>query len=113
MEDRARPAPRRSPVWKLAEANARLSDIVRLAAAGQPQRVAVDGREAVVIVAARDFDRLRAQSEAPNLHHLLSQSPLSQMGFEHGPIAGPVREVDIDSPPVGRQRPSERPPGSR
>lgn len=95
MEDRARPAPRHSPVWTLAEAKARLSDIVRLAAGGRPQRVAVDGREAIVIVAKTEFDRLRAQSEAANLHHLLSQSPLSQIGFEHGPIAGPVREVDI------------------
>lgn len=40
-------------------------------------------------------DRLQAPSGAPSLHHLLSRSPLSRLEFEHGHIAGPVREVDV------------------
>ena len=95
MADHVPPAPAPSPVWKLGEARARLSEVVRLAVAGQPQRITVNGRDAVVVVATREFERLRAPSGAPNLHQLLSRSPLSRLEFEHGPIAGPVREVDI------------------
>ena len=39
--------------------------------------------------------RRKAPSGAPSLHHLLSRSPLSRLAFEHGHIAGPVREVDV------------------
>ena len=95
MADHVPPAISPSPVWKLSEAKARLSEVVRLAVAGQPQRVTAHGRDAVVIVATKEFDRLQATSGAPKLHQLLSRSPLSRLEFEHGPIAGPVREVEI------------------
>lgn len=94
MSDRVRPS-LPAPVWKLGEAKARLSEVVRLAAGGQPQRVTVNGRESVVVVATHEFDRLQAPTAAPNLHQLLSRSPLSRLEFEHDPIAGPVREVDV------------------
>ena len=83
------------PVWKLGEAKAKLSKVVRLAAAGRPQQVTVSGRDAVVVVSTDEFDRLRAASAAPTLHQLLSRSPLNRLEFEHEPIHGPVREVDI------------------
>ena len=54
MPEPARP-PRTAtaePAWKLGDARARFSEVVRLAAAGEPQRVAVRGRTAVVVVAA-------------------------------------------------------------
>ena len=94
MADHVPPAAFSSPVWKLSEARAKLSEVVRLAVAGQPQRITVNGRDAVVVVATREFERLRAPSGAPNLHQLLSRSPLSRLEFEHGPIAGPVRDAD-------------------
>ena len=83
------------PVWKLGEAKAKLSKVVRLAAAGRPQQVTVNGRHAVVVVSTDEFDRLRAASVSPTLHELLSRSPLNRVEFEREPIHGPVREVDI------------------
>ena len=83
------------PVWKLGEAKAKLSEVVRLAAAGQPQRVTVNGRNAVVVVSTDEFDQLRAAGSASTLHDLLSRSPLSRLTFERASIRGPVREVDI------------------
>ena len=81
--------------WKLAEAKARFSEVVRLAAAGQPQRVTVRGRNAVVVVAADEFDRLRTQRAATTLHDLLSQSPLASLEFGGDSVRSPVREVDF------------------
>ena len=85
----------RVPHWKLGEAKARFSEVVRLAAAGQPQRVTVHGRNAVVVVAADEFDRLRAQRAAASLHELLSKSPLNRLEFGGETVRSPVREVDI------------------
>ena len=44
--------------WKLEDAKARFSEVVRHARADGPQRVSVRGRDAVVIVSAEEFDRL-------------------------------------------------------
>jgi prevent-host-death family protein len=81
--------------WKLGEAKARFSEVVRLAAAGQPQRVTVRGGSAVVVVAADEFDSLRARHSAPSLHDLLSGSPLNRLEFGSGSIRSPVREVEL------------------
>lgn len=50
-----------TPGWKLEDAKARFSELVRRARSAGPQRVTVRGRDAVVIVAAEEFDRLRAR----------------------------------------------------
>ena len=42
--------------WKLQDAKARFSELVRLARAGEPQRVTVRGEDAVVIVSAEAFE---------------------------------------------------------
>ena len=81
-------------VWTLGEATARLSEIVRLAVAGQPQRITVHGKDAAVIVATDAFEALRAHKNSASLHELLSQSPLSRMKFEAEGIRSPVREVE-------------------
>ena len=83
------------PDWKLGEAKAQFSKVVRLAAAGRPQRVTVRGGNAVVVVAADEFDRLRARKTAPSLHDLLSRSPLTRLEFGGEAVRGPVREVDF------------------
>ena len=83
------------PGWKLAEAKAKFSEVVRLAASGWPQRVTVHGKDVVVIVAAGEFDSLRARETAPGLHELLSQSPLNRLEFGSKGQRSPVREVDL------------------
>lgn len=47
--------------WKLEDAKARFSEVVRQAQADGPQRVSVRGRDAVVIVSVEEFDRLARQ----------------------------------------------------
>lgn len=43
-------------VWKLQDAKARFSELVRRARAGEPQQVTVHGKEAVVIVDPERFE---------------------------------------------------------
>ena len=73
------------PRWKLEEAWARFNEVARLAAAGQPQWMTVHGRDAVVVVGADKFDRLRALAET-SLHGFLSRSPLNRLAFGGEPV---------------------------
>lgn len=81
--------------WKLGEAKAKFGAVVRLAASGRPQRVTVRGKDAVVVLAASEFERLCARGESVSLHGLLSRSPLSRLDFDVEPTKSPVREVDL------------------
>lgn len=85
----------RYPNWKLEDAKARLSEVVRLAREQTPQRITVRGEDAVVIISAQDFAKLLPLLEQPSLHALLSQSPLSQLDFSPSPgVQSPVRNVE-------------------
>jgi len=44
--------------WKLEDAKARFSEVVRRAATGGPQLVTVRGREAAVIIAPEEYEQL-------------------------------------------------------
>ena len=55
--------------WKLEDAKARFSEVVRRARGRGPQRVTVRGRDAVVVLAAEEFDRL---SPAPVREQLVA-----------------------------------------
>jgi antitoxin Phd len=46
------------PRWKLEDAKARFSELVRRARSEGPQRVTVRGRDAVVVVSAEELERL-------------------------------------------------------
>ena len=54
----------------------------------------VRGRDAVVIVQADEFDRLRVPAET-SLHELLSCSPLNRLDFGAEFVRSPVREVGL------------------
>jgi prevent-host-death family protein len=51
-------------IWKLQDAKARFSEVVRRARAGEPQQVTVHGQEAVVVFDPKRFE-LRAKAEKP------------------------------------------------
>lgn len=83
------------PDWKLEDAKARFSEVVRLAREQTPQRITVRGQDAVVVISAQDFARLLPLLKQPNLHALLSQSPLSRLDFEQPGIQATVRDVEL------------------
>jgi prevent-host-death family protein len=85
----------RYPNWKLEDAKARFSEVVRLAREEVPQRITVRGEDAVVIISAQEFAKLLPLLEQPSLHELLSQSPLSRLEFEQSSIQSPVRDVEL------------------
>ena len=86
MSQRAdRPGAPPSPGWKLEDAKARFSEVVRRARNEGPQRVTVRGRDAVVVIAAEELDRL-----------------LPQQSRE--PLAAFLQGLGLDALDVGRER---------
>jgi len=83
------------PVWKLEDAKARLSELVRVARQRGPQRVTVYGKDAVVVLAAEDYARLAPIWTQPSLHALLSNSPLRDLEISPAKERSPVREIEL------------------
>lgn len=73
--------------WKLEDAKNRFSEVVRRALAHEPQRVTRNGRDAVVVVSAQDYERLVAPQD---LVGFLQESPLAE--------ALASGELDLDRP---------------
>lgn len=69
--------------WQLQTAKARFSEVFRRARAEGPQYVTRGGKEAVVIVPAEEFERLKARSRQPkSLVEFFAQSPLVGSGID-------------------------------
>src|SRR5947207_13896460 len=83
------------PAWKLQDAKAHFSQVVREALEHGPQRVTLHGRDAVVILSAEDYGRLAPVAAQPSLHALLSRSPLRDLDFERDSVRSPVRDVEL------------------
>lgn len=81
--------------WKLEDAKARFSELVRQARESGPQRVTVRRKDAVVVVSAEEYDRLVARAEQKTLYSLLANSPLRDLDFGEEGVKSPVREVEL------------------
>ena len=81
--------------WRLHDAKARFSEVVRRARDEGPQRVTLHGRDAVVVVDAATFDRAREARTGQHLVDALAASPLGDLAFDRVDVAGPVRAVEL------------------
>jgi prevent-host-death family protein len=76
--DGAAPDSAATAVWKLEDAKARFSEVVKLAEQGVPQHVSVRGRDAVVILSAQAYARL-APAARGSLAALFGQGPFTRL----------------------------------
>jgi prevent-host-death family protein len=81
--------------WRLQDAKARLSEVVREAQVHGPQRVTLHGRDAVVVVRADDFDRMQRPVTGHQIVEALRGSPLTDVEFERQTVESPVRNVAL------------------
>ena len=88
--------PQRSP-WRLQDAKARFSELVRTAHSDGPQHVTLHGRDAVVVVDADEFRRLKGVRTGQLLIEALQASPHREIEIELKPrrSAMPVRAVKL------------------
>lgn len=62
--------------WKLEDAKAKFSEVVRRANATGPQHVTVRGQEEAVVISARDYQRLASPQDRQPLVEFLESLPL-------------------------------------
>lgn len=86
------PGPRR---WRLQDAKAQFSELVRRAREKGPQRVTVHGKDAVVIVDADEWDRLKKPVSGRDLVEALANSPLKDVPIERVSVRSRVRDVKL------------------
>ncbi len=79
--------------WRLQDAKARFSEVVRLAHSSGPQHVTLHGRDAVVVVDAAEFRRLRGAQSGQQLVDALAASPQLEVNLEPARTPMPVRDV--------------------
>ncbi len=77
--------------WQLAEAKNRFSEVVRLALAEGPQRV-YRRSDAVVVVAAKEFDRLTGHEQS-FVEFLMEGPSLEEVDLTRD--SSPMRDVDL------------------
>ncbi len=90
-----------SASWKLEDAKARFSEVVRLAESGTPQHVSVRGRQAVVVLAAADYARLAPAAASATLASLFADSPFVRLDDFDSTVVrerSPVRDAPVFEP---------------
>jgi len=81
--------------WRLQDAKAQFSELVRRARETGPQRVTVHGRDAVVVVAADEWDRLSNPVSGRDIVNALANSPLRDVPIERLSVKSPFRDVKL------------------
>lgn len=79
--------------WKLEDAKARFSEVVRRAKASGPQRVTVRGQEAAVVISASEYRRLVPPADRKPLIEFLADLPLRGLDLTREDDRG--RDIDL------------------
>ena len=82
--------------WQLQTAKAQFSELFRRARAEGPQWVTKQGKEAVVVLPAEEFERLTSRGkQATSLVEFFAQSPLAKADLDFERIPDHGRPVDL------------------
>ena len=79
--------------WSVAEAKAKFSEVIDLAQSHGPQTVTRNGRTAVVVVAAEEWER--KSKRRGNLAEFFAASPLRGSQLDVGRLKDRPRKVDV------------------
>ena len=80
--------------WRLSDAKARFSEVVKRARE-RPQRVSVDGEDAVVIMSSKLFDKEHPRKTGEDLIKAFASPALADVRIERMPITGFHRDVEL------------------
>ena len=83
----------KKPGWSIAEAKARLGEVIELAQSGQPQRITANAAGAVVVVSAAEWEK--ATKPKQTLYECLRTSPLVGMDFNLERDKSGPRDIEL------------------
>ena len=81
--------------WLLQDAKARFSELVRRVRSEGAQHVTVHGREAVVVVSAEEYRRLKGERMGTALLDAMQAAPGPDLDFDLPATPMPVRDVTL------------------
>ncbi|MGH7718612.1 MAG: type II toxin-antitoxin system prevent-host-death family antitoxin [Gemmatimonadaceae bacterium] len=84
---------KRARSWAVAEAKARLSEVIDRALSKGPQIITRNGREVVVVVSAEEWER-KARRKG-NLAEFFAASPLRGSGVPIERLRNAPRDIDV------------------
>ncbi len=79
--------------WALQDAKARLSELVRLAMAHEPQEITLRGEPAVVVVSREEYDRMTQKQES--FVDLIRTSPLMDADIDLSREQSMTRDIEL------------------
>jgi prevent-host-death family protein len=79
--------------WTVAEAKAKFSELIERARSEGPQTVTRNGRTAVVVVSAEEWDRKTKRTG--NLAEFFAASPLRKAKLKIERVKGGLRDADL------------------
>ncbi|HWY69002.1 MAG TPA: type II toxin-antitoxin system Phd/YefM family antitoxin [Terriglobales bacterium] len=79
--------------WTVAEAKAKFSQVIERAKSDGPQTITRNGRTAVVVVAADEWERKTKRKG--NLAEFFASSPLRNSGVKIKRLHGNLRKIDL------------------
>lgn len=81
--------------WRLQDAKARFSELVRRVRSDGPQHVTVHGRDEVVVVSAEEYARLQGDPLGTALIEALQASPHRDVDLVTPSVSASVRKVEL------------------
>jgi prevent-host-death family protein len=81
--------------WRLQDAKARFSELVRRVRSEGPQHVTVRGRDEVVVISAEEFRRLSGNQTGEALVAAMQASPCREIEIEPERFGLPIRDVAL------------------
>ena len=81
--------------WTVAQAKARLSEVIEKARRHGPQSITRNGKKAVVVVDAADWERAQKRKREGNFADFLMNSPLRGSGLEITRVDDGVRDAGL------------------
>lgn len=81
--------------WTVAQAKAKLSEVIDKARRQGPQAITRNGKSAVMVVDAAQWERLQKREQRGSFADFLLASPLRGSGLEATRLPGGIREIDL------------------
>lgn len=81
--------------WTVAQAKAKLSEVIEKARREGPQAITRHGKNAVVVVDAALWDKLRRREQRGSFADFLLASPLRGSQLQVERLKGGIREIDL------------------
>ncbi|WP_119274212.1 type II toxin-antitoxin system Phd/YefM family antitoxin [Taklimakanibacter deserti] len=81
--------------WTVAQAKAKLSEVIEKARHHGPQVITRNGKKAVVVVDAALWEQTQKRDRKGNFADFLLSSPLRRSGLKVTRLKGGLREVDL------------------